>query len=196
MWTVARPGRGKITEKRSRFLAFVYPVDGEDEAKGLLADLRRRYHDARHIVHAYRIVAGGMIRERADDAGEPARSAGWPLLELLRGEELVNVLVVVVRYFGGVKLGVGNLRRAYRDAASLALKDAGKARFIPTTRLLLSVRPEHFGKLFALLGTTQGRIVSQGFREGKILLTVELPESEAEGLIREVRPWAEARGLE
>ncbi len=196
MWTIAKPGRGKVTERRSRFLAFAYPVGSEGDAKSLVDDARKRYRDARHVAYAYRILEGGTVRERADDAGEPSRSAGWPILELLRRKNLVNVLVVVVRYFGGVKLGVGNLRRAYRDAAALALEDAGKAGYVPMARLLLSVDPEHSGRLFALIANLGGRVLSQGLDGTRFTVSVELPESEVEGLLERLRPWAEAKRLE
>ncbi|MBC7093361.1 YigZ family protein, partial [Candidatus Bipolaricaulota bacterium] len=114
MKAIARPADVKLVRERSRFLAYVFPVETVEEADAALARLRREHHAARHIPYAYRLPTG---EGRASDDGEPAGSAGRPLLQLLEGEDLGGVLLAVVRYFGGVKLGVGGLARAYRDAA-------------------------------------------------------------------------------
>jgi len=194
--TAARNGEAKLVRERSRFLAFVHRVATEDEVRRVLVGIRRAYHDARHIVYAYRVLAGEALRERADDAGEPTRSAGWPILELLRGEELVNVLVVVARYFGGVKLGVGNLRRAYRDAAALALEEAGIVEFVPRVRLRLGFAPGDSGRAFRLIVRLGAEIWSREYVDGRVALTVEVPRDRATDIREAVRPWGDVEPVE
>ncbi|MCD6540995.1 YigZ family protein [Candidatus Bipolaricaulota bacterium] len=196
MWTLAEPGRGKLVEKRSRFLSFAYPLSTAGEAAVHVDELRREYRDARHVVYAYRVLKGKKILERADDAGEPARSAGWAILELLRGKDLVNVLVVVVRYFGGVKLGVGGLRRAYRDAASLALEDAGIVQYVPRGRYRLTFHPEHSGRAFSLLSRLGAKIRSREYVGGRVVVALEIPWDRVPDLEDGIRPWGEVRPVE
>jgi len=183
-------------EKRSRFLSFAYPVVTEGEATARVKALRREYHDARHVAYAYRVLSSGGIIERADDAGEPVRSAGWPILELLRGRDLVNVLVAVVRYFGGVKLGVGGLRRAYRDVAALALEDADITGFVPREEICLVFSPDHSGHVYPLLSRLGGVVRSHDFVGGRVVLRVGMPRDKVAELREMARPWGEVRPLE
>jgi uncharacterized YigZ family protein len=121
--TIKDPSEGIYREKGSRFMAFAFPVSGETEIGQRLGELRKKYHDARHHCYAWRLDAG-MDRYRTNDDGEPSGSAGQPILGQIRSRELTQVLVVVVRYFGGTLLGVGGLIRAYRSAAADALDRA------------------------------------------------------------------------
>jgi uncharacterized YigZ family protein len=118
--TIDAPAEGLYKEKGSKFLAFAYPVASEDEIKENLAVLRRKYFDARHHCYAWMLGADRKLF-RANDDGEPNHSAGDPILGQIRSREITNVLLVVVRYFGGVKLGVGGLISAYKMAADDAL---------------------------------------------------------------------------
>jgi uncharacterized YigZ family protein len=121
--TVARISEGSITEQRSRFIAFAVPVQSPEEAKATVEKYRKRYYDARHVCWAYML---GVDRDsfRANDDGEPSSTAGKPILGAINSLELTDMLVVVVRYFGGVKLGTGGLVAAYRTAAQEALASA------------------------------------------------------------------------
>jgi uncharacterized YigZ family protein len=121
--TIAGPSEGEYKEKGSRFLGFVFPVSSEEEVKDHLASLRKKYYDARHHCFAWMLGADHKHFRSFDD-GEPNHSAGDPILGQIRSKNLTNVLVVVVRYFGGVKLGVGGLISAYRTAAEEALNKA------------------------------------------------------------------------
>ena len=121
--TIAAASEGIYKAKGSKFLAFAYPVSSEEEVKEKVDLLRRKYFDARHHCYAYRLGATGE-QYRANDDGEPANSAGKPILGQLIAHGLTNVLVVVVRYFGGVLLGVGGLVQAYRQATADALNNA------------------------------------------------------------------------
>ncbi|MGC1244254.1 MAG: YigZ family protein [Chryseosolibacter sp.] len=121
--TIAKPAEGRYKEKGSRFLAFAFPVESEPEIKAHLAQLGKKFFDARH--HCFAWMLGADKKSfRAFDDGEPNHSAGDPILGQIRSKDLTDVLVVVVRYFGGVKLGVGGLIAAYKQAAEDALNHA------------------------------------------------------------------------
>lgn len=111
---------GFYKEKGSKFFSLAYPVDHEDAIKEILAALKKKYHDARHLCYAYVLGHDGE-KFRANDDGEPGHSAGDPILGQIRSHGLTNVLIVVVRYFGGTKLGVGGLVNAYKRAAADAI---------------------------------------------------------------------------
>ena len=118
------PGESELTEKRSTFLGHVRCVESEDEAKEFIAAMKKQYHDARHNCWCYRIQDGP---ERYSDDGEPQGSAGIPMLEVLKRENMTNAVCVVTRYFGGVLLGTGGLLRAYTKSTKDALTAAGRS---------------------------------------------------------------------
>lgn len=121
--TIKLATQGLYKEKGSKFLAFAYPVESEEEVKQRLSELRKAYFDARHHCYAY-VLGSEKEKFRSADDGEPNHSAGDPILGQIRSRNLTNVLVVVVRYFGGVKLGVGGLVQAYKTSAAEALSKA------------------------------------------------------------------------
>jgi uncharacterized YigZ family protein len=115
--TLEGPAEGIYREKGSRFMAFGFPVHHEDEVKKIMGRLKKEYHDARHHCYAYRISKGEET-ERQSDGGEPSGTAGRPILQAIQAADMENVLVIVVRYFGGVLLGRNRLAHAYRSAAA------------------------------------------------------------------------------
>ena len=121
--TIAGTSEGFYSEKRSKFLAFAHHVETLDEVKELLSQYRKKYYDARHVCYAYML---GAAREefRANDDGEPSSTAGKPILGQINSNELTDILIVVVRYYGGVNLGTSGLIIAYREAASDAIAHA------------------------------------------------------------------------
>jgi len=121
--SIATNSSGVYKELSSKFLAFAFPIETEEEAKSIVSTLKKEYFDARHHCFAYRLGLNGE-RWRAFDDGEPSSTAGKPILGQLLSNELSDVLIVVVRYFGGTKLGVPGLIRAYRSAAQDALANA------------------------------------------------------------------------
>jgi len=120
--SISKSSTGIYKELGSKFLSFAYPVSSEEEIKNILSDLRKSYFDARHHCYAYRLGINGEIW-RTNDDGEPSSSAGKPILGQLLSNEVSDVLVVVVRYFGGVKLGVSGLIRAYKSATINAINN-------------------------------------------------------------------------
>ena len=121
--TIASTSEGYYTEKRSKFLAFAHHVQTVDEVKELLAGYRKKYYDARHICYAY-MLGAERTEFRANDDGEPSSTAGKPILGQINSNELTDILIVVVRYYGGVNLGTSGLIIAYREAAADAISHA------------------------------------------------------------------------
>ena len=121
--TIDAPAEGLYKEKGSKFIALAYPVYTEEEVKDIVAELKKQYYDARHHCYAYSLGAD-KGRFRANDDGEPNHSSGDPILGQIRSADLSNILIVVVRYFGGTKLGVSGLINAYKTAAADALANA------------------------------------------------------------------------
>ncbi|HRL50559.1 MAG TPA: YigZ family protein [Propioniciclava sp.] len=148
--------RTEIEVKRSRFLATLARADSEEQARGVVAQVRGTFPDARHHCLAFIIdLPDAQPIERSSDDGEPAGTAGMPMLEVLRGAELGHVVAVVTRYFGGVLLGTGGLVRAYSDAVAAVLADT--PRVVPQRRILwgLDVSPAEAGRV-------QGALLNRG----------------------------------
>ncbi|MDE6294692.1 MAG: YigZ family protein [Muribaculaceae bacterium] len=124
-YNIAKTGKGQLREKMSRFLAFAYKVKNSDEAREYIRSIQNEYHDARHVCWAYALGPDGGDWQ-LNDNGEPSGTAGKPILGQIRSAGLTDVVVCVVRYFGGIKLGTSGLIQAYRESARLALEDAGR----------------------------------------------------------------------
>ena len=121
--TIATTSEGYYTEKRSKFLAFAHHVQTVDEVKDIIAQYRKKYYDARHVCYAY-MLGAERLEFRANDDGEPSSTAGKPILGQINSNELTDILIVVVRYYGGVNLGTSGLIVAYREAAADAITHA------------------------------------------------------------------------
>lgn len=135
---ISKAGEGQYREKMSRFLAFAMPVANADEAREYIKMYQNEYHDARHVCWAY-MLGPEMNEFQLNDNGEPSGTAGKPILGQIRSHGVTDVLVVVVRYFGGIKLGTSGLIAAYREAASLALDDAGRREMYRMVEALVEV---------------------------------------------------------
>ncbi len=120
--TIKSEAVASITEKKSKFICHIFHVESADEAEEILAIIRKKYHDARHNCYAYKIIEGDITK--VSDDGEPSGTAGVPILNILNGKNLSNILVVVTRYFGGILLGTGGLVRAYSLATTTAIENA------------------------------------------------------------------------
>lgn len=123
--SIPRQSQGLFKDNGSRFISLAYPVESEEEVREIVASLKKKYHDARHHCYAYRLGWKGEVF-RANDDGEPSSSAGRPILGQIDSRGLKDVLVVVVRYFGGIKLGIPGLIRAYKTSTADALDNAGE----------------------------------------------------------------------
>ena len=122
-FTISGRSEGLYKEKGSKFISLAFPVAAEEEVKPIISDLKKEYYDARHHCYAWRLGSDGG-RTRTMDDGEPSSTAGKPILGQIVSNDLTNILIVVIRYFGGTKLGVSGLIRAYRDAAADAIANA------------------------------------------------------------------------
>ena len=167
--TLAAPASGLYKEKGSKFLGFTYPVSSEEEVKNILSSLRKEYFDARHHCYAYQLGSNGA-QHRANDDGEPNHSAGDPILGQIRSAGLTNVLVVVVRYFGGIKLGVSGLINAYRTAAADTLKAAEIVEKVETATLEIRFDYEQMNAVMSLVKEYKLAIISQDFSVNCCLL--------------------------
>ncbi len=121
--TISNPSEGTYTEKRSKFLAFAFPVSTVEEVKERVGEYQKKYYDARHVCYAY-MLGADRLQFRANDNGEPSGTAGKPILGQINSNNLTNILIIVVRYFGGIKLGTSGLIQAYKAAAAEAIAAA------------------------------------------------------------------------
>ena len=122
MKTIKENAFCEIVEKKSRFIANIFYVETKEEAENYLKQIHKKYHDARHHCYAYRVLSEEGILEKSSDDGEPSGTAGAPILTILSKKNLINVIVVVTRYFGGILLGTGGLVKAYSQATKSALE--------------------------------------------------------------------------
>lgn len=134
--TIAAPSEGLFKDKGSKFISYAFPVCSEEEIREIIQALRKEHHAARHHCYAWRL-GHEKLHFRANDDGEPSNSAGKPILGQIQSSDLTNILIVVVRYFGGILLGVGGLINAYRNAAQDALVQAEIVERIVEKRLLV-----------------------------------------------------------
>ena len=131
-------GCGEIVEKKSRFIANVFPVENQQQAEEKIAEISKKYWDARHNCYAF-VIGKNSENTRCSDNGEPSGTAGKPILEVIKGAGLTNTLVIVTRYFGGVLLGTGGLVRAYTQAAQAGIADARISEMVYSQKLTLEV---------------------------------------------------------
>ncbi|MBE0468841.1 MAG: YigZ family protein [Methyloprofundus sp.] len=166
----------KIEEviKKSRFLGFIYPCFSENEAHAYLHDLRDAHSGANHIVFAYRIRTDQALVCRFYDAGEPSGTAGKPIYQYIEGNDLINVLVVVVRYFGGIKLGAGGLTRAYGNTAKQVIEVADITEFVELASVHFTLDYKALQHFEYQLAKYSGTIISKDFA-GQVNLVVQLP---------------------
>ncbi len=162
--TIAKDGKSLFKDRGSKFLGFAYYMQNENEIKEKLDKLRKEYHDARHHCYAWKIGFQGELW-RANDDGEPFSSAGKPILQQIAARELTNSLVVVIRYFGGVLLGVGGLINAYKNAASNALEDAVIIEKLMEENIMVAFPYEQTNEVMKSLNDYRVNIISQEFTD-------------------------------
>lgn len=188
--TAAKFGTGSLTEKKSQFIASVSPVGTEEEAIGFISKIRAQYPDARHNVYAY-VIDENNITRYSDD-GEPQGTAGVPVLNVIQKEGLVDIAVVVTRYFGGVLLGTGGLARAYGQSAKLGIENAGVVEKALCD--IVSVRSD-----YGLIGKIQHKISAAGYTPkdtvyaGDVTLTVYIRRRDTQEFISGITDITNAR---
>lgn len=189
--TVEKESNAEIIEKKSRFIAKLYPVSSEEEVLEILEKVRKKYWDARH--HCWAFVLGEeQPLERCSDDGEPSGTAGKPILEVIRGAQLRNVLLVVIRYFGGTLLGTGGLVRAYTSSSKEAVQAADIVVRVSGYRLKIMTDYTGLGKIQYILAQKGIEIEDSEYAEN-VILKIVLPKDEEQGLIKEITETTNAQ---
>ena len=184
MKTVYTGGSAEIVEKKSRFIATVRPVESEEEATAFIAEMKKKYWDARHNCSAF-VIGERQEISRCSDDGEPAQTAGRPMLDVLLGEDVHNVAVVVTRYFGGVLLGTGGLVRAYQKATREGLLASTIIDKKEGIRLTVGTDYTGLGKLQYMIAQKNLTIINTFYTE-KVELLLMVPIEEKEKVEQEI----------
>ena len=178
--TIATTSEGYYTEKRSKFLAFAHHVEDVAEVKDIVAGYRKKYYDARHVCYAY-MLGAERLEFRANDDGEPSSTAGKPILGQINSNELTDILIVVVRYYGGVNLGTSGLIVAYREAASDAIAHATIETRQVEEIVKYSFAYPQMNDVMRIVKDMNPRIVSQTY-DNTCEIVLSIRKSEAEQL--------------
>ena len=173
--TIAAPSEGTYTEKRSKFLAFAFPVRTVEEVKELVEAHQKKYYDARHVCYAYMLGHERLVF-RANDNGEPSGTAGKPILGQINSNELTDVLIIVVRYFGGVKLGTSGLIQAYRAAAAESIAAATIVEKTVDEQITVAFEYALMNQVMRVVKEEEPAIVSQTF-DNDCLMTLSIRAS-------------------
>lgn len=173
--TIEKRVEGNFTEKKSRFISLAIPVKSEEEVKEYLTQARKMYYDSTHICYAYTIGPEKKLY-RMSDAGEPSGTAGRPILGQINSCDLTNILVIVVRYFGGIKLGVSGLISAYKQAAHEVLSKATIIEQIVVDELSITFDFQDMNGVMQIVKEENLKILSQGYEE-KFVMTLLVRKS-------------------
>jgi uncharacterized YigZ family protein len=164
-WIPAQETTIEIEVQRSRFIATALYVESVEDTRWQLAQRRKQMPDANHHVYAFRIGGGNSIIEGLSDAGEPSGTSGPPVMAVLRGSGLGDTLIIVTRYFGGIKLGTGGLVRAYTDAAVAVLRDLKRVEKVSRAFLRLNLPYPHYNGVKRILADFDAEILTETFGE-------------------------------
>lgn len=171
-------GEGYYTEKRSKFLAYAHHVETVDQAKSIIAGYRKKYYDARHCCFAYVLGPNGE-EFRANDDGEPSSTAGKPIMGQITSHELTNILICVIRYYGGVNLGTGGLIVAYRTAASDAIDHSKIVTRLVEEHVVFRFTYPMMNGVMGIVKDMQPKIISQTFdNDCEIVLSIRKSQAE------------------
>lgn len=188
--TLRERAEGKWVEKKSRFLAFAVPVDGEDAAEEVLHQVRKTFYDARHVCYAYRIRKDGETSDvcKVSDNGEPSGTAGRPILAVIKSAGLTNVMFVVVRYFGGIKLGTSGLCAAYAAACREALKNAVIVHHVETRRIEARFEFAQMQAVMRILSRFDAKILNNyADAAGYSLLSLNVKACDTDNIIAQLK---------
>jgi len=181
MRTLKGTGSSRLVIKKSVFIGYASPAGSEEDARRFIERVKRHHNDANHNVSAYLINDGRNFAVRYDDDGEPKGSAGKPVLKVIQNRGLSNVVVVVTRYFGGIKLGYGGLVKAYSDAASAAIEDAGITEVYETEQFRVTFPYSLFHTVREAVEACGGQVVEEDY-SGNVTFVVEVREGEGKAL--------------
>ncbi len=180
-YSPATKTRTRFTVQGSRFIATLAPADDEKIVLDIIKQVSAEFTDATHHTYAYRIGSGRAMLERSSDDREPAGTAGAPMLQVLQGNNVSDALVIGTRYYGGTKLGIGGLTRAYRDCARQALADANLKKKEILIKYSLQMAYEDLGSVTRLIETLQGIIIGTDYSD-TVSVIVQIPACQSEAL--------------
>ena len=170
--TIQKEAFGEFVERHSKFISYAKPVETEDDAISFINKIKTKHWDAKHNVYAYSLLKGSIMRY--SDDGEPHGTAGVPVLDILKKNEVTNIVIVVTRYFGGILLGTGGLVRAYSSAAKLALDSAVIINMVSCFRAQLFCDYSLYGKISSILAELGAKIEESEFLDNvKIIFYIE-----------------------
>lgn len=165
----------EFKEKGSGFISYLFPASEKPVAESILAGLRKKYHDATHVCYAYRIGRGREVYFRLNDDGEPSGTAGIPIYNEIKGRDYFNVLTAVVRYYGGIKLGVGGLTRAYGHSAKLVLDISKKIEIIIQSKAELMFPYDFLGEVMQIINRHAITITAREFKSSGVSMRLDIP---------------------
>jgi uncharacterized YigZ family protein len=192
--TIAERAEGVYTEKRSKFIAIALPVTSLEEIKAYLEEFQKKYYDARHVCYAY-MLGAERTNFRANDNGEPSGTAGKPILGQINSNELTDILIVVVRYFGGIKLGTSGLIVAYKAAAAEALAQATVIEKTVDEEVTVAFEYPFMNDVMRIVKEEEPAIVSQSY-DMDCLMTLRIRQSKMERMKERLRKVETARLIE
>ena len=184
LFTLKKYARIEQKIKKSKFIASAFPVATEDEAKTRIMEIKREFHDARHSPYAY-IVDNGK-REKYSDEGEPSQSSGPPILNHLKGNNIVNAIIIVTRYFGGIKLGIGGLVRAYGSSAKLVIESAGIIPFVLYANVRIVYNYNHTSYVMHIIDKFDAEIMKNEYSNVGIII-VKIKEDKLSSFVNEMK---------
>ncbi len=181
MKTIIEGKTAEVTEKKSRFIANIFHVENVTEADEKIKQINKKYYDAKHNCYAY--IVDGI--EKCSDDGEPSKTAGAPMLDILKKNQFTNVLVIVTRYFGGILLGTGGLVRAYSEATKRAIENSDVVKIVSGERYIIEVSYENVNNVLYWCNKLNIKICENVY-ETSIKLTIESTKEDKEKLINNV----------
>lgn len=191
--TILKQGQDEIVEKKSRFIGYAVPVKSEEEAYAFIETIKKKHYDARHNCFAFAIGSENTLYRFSDD-GEPQGTAGKPILEVISGNSVVDLCIVVTRYFGGTLLGTGGLVRAYTEVAKLALADAGVARMQRVKLVDITTNYNDSGKVQYLLNSDQ-IVISDTEYTSEVVFHTLIPVSKVSYMEKQITEATSARAV-
>ena len=178
--------KSEIVEKKSKFIANIYFVHNNEEAENIIKETKKKYHDARHNCSCYRVLEQGNIIEKYSDDGEPAGTAGAPMLNILQKKDLVNVAVIVTRYFGGILLGTGGLVRAYSEVTQKAIEEANAIEIVMGKEYEVKVDYSNIEKLKYYAKTNNINITKIEYLN-EIVCNLQIPNEAIDKFINDIK---------
>ncbi|WP_319202960.1 YigZ family protein [uncultured Ilyobacter sp.] len=185
MQTVEKECYIEFEEKRSKFIGYIKPVSSKEEAENFINNIKGKHPDATHNCSAYKVTENGQEYYKVDDDGEPGGTAGKPIGEIMNLLDVDNLVVVVTRYFGGIKLGAGGLVRNYAKAAKLAVQEAGIIEYVHLKKYVVDFSYDKVNEVEGIISSSGGKILEKEFMD-KVTFRIMIKD-ETESLLKEVR---------